>query len=252
MSDKIKDINAVKKTVKETEEKQDENRHNFEKIGRKVLRTVDKIVDISKDVSSKTLKRVAKAVSWQGSVRRTNHCIKQGKGAAKCVVAETANQLVRKGAQAVGTMAMVGGVPLMAAPTGITQIGGAVLITSGATVIYDADEYGNQVARMIESINIKMDRAVETGKRIKNKSTDIKRKWERCEAIPEERVDTKTLFTKYHTNFFDGTASNGYMKGVPQIRLESKPHIEIIPRLPDVSIKSIDDMNFSIGMSIPL
>lgn len=256
MSDlKINNINAVKKAVREAKEAEVEDRRDrsdLERIGRKVLRTADKIVGISKDVSSKTLKRVAKAVSWQGSVRRTNHCIKQGKGAAKCVIAETANQLVRKGAQAVGTVAMVGGVPLMAAPTGITQIGGAALITSGAAVVYDADEYENQVARMIESIDMKMDRAVEAGKAIKERSADIKRKWERCEAVPEEHVDTKTLFTKYHTNYFDGAASNGYMSGVPQIRSESKPHIEIIPRLPNVSIKSMDDMTFSVGMSVAL
>lgn len=260
MSDlKINNINTVKRAVREAEEMKAEDRRedrrdgsDLERMGRKLLRTTDKIVDISKDVSSKTLKKVAKAVSWQGSYRRTNHCIKQGKGDVKCVVAETANQLVRKGVQAVGTVAMVGGVSLMAAPTGITQIGGATLIGSGATVIYDADKYGNQVARMIESIDLKMERAVEAGDKIKEKSAEIKRGWKRCEAVPEERVDTKTLFTKFHTNYFDATAHNGYMNGVPQIRSESKPHIEVIPRMPDVSIKSMDDMTFSVGMSVAL
>ena len=244
----MSDLSIFKKP--NTDSKKTKN--NFERMSRKLLRTTNKIMSISKHVNFKPLKKLAKIVSWEGSIRRTNNCINKGKGNAKCIIAEVSNQLIRRGTQFIGTTAMAGSVPLIATPTGITQIGGGVLIASGAKLIYDADDYGNKVAELIEGIDFKLDKINKMGKNIKEINTNIKNKWEKCEVVPKERVDIKTLFTKFHTNYFDGNAKNGYMNGVSQIRSESEPHIEIIPRLPDICIRSMDDMTFSAGMTVPL
>lgn len=264
-----------------------------ERTGRKSLRTTDKLFSIAKK-TVRPLKRFAKVVSWNGSRKRVNKCIRRGRHSAVCVTAETANQLVRKGSQAIGVLSVTASTPLMAAPTGITQIGGVALATSGVSVIYNADDYGNAVAEFVEGAADKVSEMTEfvpstdpdhtwivlnphlhvprpltprnvmfqlrkpvldlsRDDGINRLSHQIRRLQNDMEIVPVEKVDTKGLLNRFHHNFFDGAGGDGYMRGVKQYRADPKPHIEVIPRLPDVISITKDETKFMIPLgTVPI
>ena len=226
-----------------SDQKDDDIKKKWNNIFRKLIRTVNKIGNFKK-----VFGKFAKKVSIEDSVRRTNKCISNKKDRARCIIAETSNQLVRRGVQAIGTTAIISGAPLAVIPSGVTQIAAGAMVVSGTTIIYNADDYGNNVGEMVENIDFSLNIVKELGNNVKELGIEIKNKLKRNEEIPKENVNLKKLFEKFHPTFFDGKIDNSYMKNIPQIRHDPQPNIEILSRKPDVSFTSVDDFSILIPL----
>lgn len=136
---------------------------------KKLSRTGNKILK----VCGKTLKPFSttiKIVRYKDIGERFDKCQERKVSVPVCVAAEVANQVVRKSISAVGLSAMYGGSTLMLAPEPfITKASGAALISSGAKIIYDSDNYGNALAEKIMNMDRKFTESEEKMRDLESK-----------------------------------------------------------------------------------
>ena len=233
-----------------SQKKQNETEIDYERYLRKTLRVGNKMLKAAGNACGK-LTAVGKVLKFKEAVYRYRRCI-QDRSILECATAEGVNQMTRFGVVSAGYAGITTSIPLMLAPTGITQLGAAGLASSSMSIIFKADDYGSAMSQLVHTTSDALAQVWRGRGEIKKEAKKIQNLTKKVKEEEEDKrwISPAPFCPAFHPRHFDSTHSQGYTKHAEKFRANPKPTINVVPRLPDIRISSKNDWEIKIPLII--